>query len=285
MAEKPSNRLRNNDEPKDPKPKVEATKSRSFELPSNKNLLYGAAAIIGILLIYGVFQMRKPSNYTTFLKESRLEILMEEKKYDSALTILDSVLKKDIFIKEKATLVEFRNTILKQKFEKEAISKNFFADCVDLMKAFRFDEAYAKSEQAIAAGAVQPHDKVMFDQFSAEIRAARDSFQKNAVFKIPIDHKVKSGENLSMIATQYEMKISEIKKLNNISADWIREGQQITVWGMAKVGEHKVGAGENITAIASKYKMSVKNFKLINHLESDIIKEGQKLKTITYMGK
>lgn len=284
MSDKPKNRLRSENEPNEPTPNPKPQKSDfDFQLPQKKYLIYAAAAIFVLIIFYAISQVRKPSKYQTFLTETRVEQKIEEKKYDSALMVLDSAVKNSALQKDMLKINEMRNNVLKLKFEKEAASKNLFAECVTLMKEFRFDEAFSKSEQAIAAGAIPQNDKATFQFFSEQIRSARDSFQKNTVFKMPISHKVKAGENLGILASKYAMKVSEIKKLNNISADWIREGQQITVWGAAKMGEHTVEAGDNITSIAAKYKMSVTHFKLINQLETDVIRKGQKLKTISYL--
>jgi LysM repeat protein len=151
------------------------------------------------------------------------------------------------------------------------------------MKEFRFDEAYAKCEQANAAGAVNPRDKEFFEQFKSKVMLTRDSFATQKNFFMPFTHRVRAGETLGIIAAKYFMTVNDIKKLNHISADWIREGQNLTVWVKAKPVTHLVEQGESITAIARKYNMTVKNFKFINHLESDVIKKGQKLRAVNIL--
>jgi LysM repeat protein len=228
-----------------------------------------------------VFKFSQPTAFDKLLKFSNVENLIQERQYDSALVILDSAMRqREVYERDWDKLIAMRNSVLKSKYEKEKAADNIFAECVALMKEFRFDEAFAKSEQATAADAVHANDKQFFEQFKADITAARDSFAQNKTFKMPFSHRVKSGETLGNIAARYGMKVSDIKKLNHLSADWIKEGQNIVVWTSAESQIHTVGQGESITAIARKYGMSIKNFKYINQLENDIIKAGQKVKVV-----
>jgi LysM repeat protein len=288
MSKKPVNRLRTNQEESQPENNNEVPKSQvdDFSFAKyKKQILFAALALV--LLFVSVFLFKKIKSSTSFdklLKTSNLEQLIEAKQLDSALVILDSAAKlQDISAQEQVKLTEMRNLLLKNKFEKDKTSANVLTDCVNLMKEFRFDEAYAKCEQANAAGAVNPRDKEFFEQFKSKVMLTRDSFATQKNFFMPFTHRVRAGETLGIIAAKYFMTVNDIKKLNHISADWIREGQNLTVWVKAKPVTHLVEQGESITAIARKYNMTVKNFKFINHLESDVIKKGQKLRAVNIL--
>lgn len=42
-------------------------------------------------------------------------------------------------------------------------------------------------------------------------------------------HKVRSGESLSLLAQRYNVKVSSIKRANNLTSDMVRIGQVLTI--------------------------------------------------------
>lgn len=115
----------------------------------------------------------------------------------------------------------------------------------------------------------------------------------------PIKYKVKKGETLSKIAQKHGTTVENLKKLNGLKSDLIREGQLLIVKNVggsstttptAKVttpttpktssGEkvtHIIKKGETLGGIAQKYKVTVSDLKKWNNLKSDKIIEGGKL--------
>ena len=98
-------------------------------------------------------------------------------------------------------------------------------------------------------------------------------------------HKVKRGETLGGISTKYNVSISSIQKLNNISGNKIIIGQELKIpessgfsSELTKDGYHIVENGETLYSIAIKYKTSVQKIKKLNQLSSSKIIIGQKLK-------
>ena len=109
------------------------------------------------------------------------------------------------------------------------------------------------------------------------------------VFKI---HKVKYGENLSLIAKKYKVPIKDIVSINKIKnpnrikpktilqipvsgyQDYLKESMSTNE---RKKIYHTVKSGDSLSEIAEMYKTSVKNIKKWNGLRTHVIRIGQKL--------
>ncbi len=105
-------------------------------------------------------------------------------------------------------------------------------------------------------------------------------------------HIVKEGDNLTKIADDYGMSLSEIKELNNLSNDIILVGQKLKVTVSAYTDNqkknttktsgvkktYKVKKGETLATIAGSNDISVQNLMKWNNLKNDKITVGQILK-------
>ena len=112
-----------------------------------------------------------------------------------------------------------------------------------------------------------------------------------------LDHKVRRGESLWLIARKYDVRIQDIVSINKLArAKYIRPGQvlQIPADGydiyrkkvMTKSAGSKqvyytVRSGDTLSEIAIVYRTSVRKIKKWNGLRSDRIFTGQKLKIWT----
>ena len=112
-----------------------------------------------------------------------------------------------------------------------------------------------------------------------------------------LDHKVRRGESLWLIARKYNVRIQDIVSINKLArAKYIRPGQvlQIPADGydiyrkkvMTKSAGSKqvyytVRSGDTLSEIAMVYRTSVRKIKKWNGLRSDRIYTGQKLKIWT----
>ncbi len=109
-----------------------------------------------------------------------------------------------------------------------------------------------------------------------------------------IDHKVRKGESLWIIARKYKARVSDIVSINKISdKGYIRPGQNLKIPTKAYDDYKKstqsrsrkifytVRRGDTLSEIAEKYRTSVKNIRKWNGLRNDRIIVGQKLKIWT----
>lgn len=99
-------------------------------------------------------------------------------------------------------------------------------------------------------------------------------------------YTVKEGDNLTTIAENYDVEVSDLKEWNDISGDKIMAGQKLKIYSDKKISssktngkktEHIVKEGENLTMIANKYDVTVSQLKEWNDLDNDKILSGQVL--------
>ncbi len=88
-------------------------------------------------------------------------------------------------------------------------------------------------------------------------------------------HKVRRGENLSVIARKYGMSIYSIKRLNRMRSSKILIGQKLKVQSKGKL--YTVRRGDNLYRIARKYGLSVNKIVQANSLNSKTIHPNQKI--------
>lgn len=97
-------------------------------------------------------------------------------------------------------------------------------------------------------------------------------------------HRIRRGESLSQIAQRYKIRVSALKKANNIrNANRIRVGQRLVLPGRlkrqtpvassvvtreAKEGKYKVQRGDTLGEIAEDLKISVSNLKSWNNISN-----------------
>ena len=91
-------------------------------------------------------------------------------------------------------------------------------------------------------------------------------------------YKVQTGDTLGKIAYKYNITVSELKTWNNLSADTIYVGQELTLIAPHQHSTYTVKSGDTLYIIAKNYKMTVSELKSMNQLTSDMIYIGQVLK-------
>lgn len=106
-------------------------------------------------------------------------------------------------------------------------------------------------------------------------------------YQIPtqIDYyTVKAGDSLYSISRKYGMTVDELKKINNLSSNLLKIGQQLKISYDDTVGEtdfYVVKSGDNLYSIALKYNTTVGELMNNNNLTSSFLQIGQVLKIPT----
>lgn len=97
-------------------------------------------------------------------------------------------------------------------------------------------------------------------------------------------HRVKSGENLTLIARKYKVSVRELKRLNGMRSSKIIPGKKLVVRRkVRKIASntyknyHIVRKGDFLGKIARQYKMSLRDLKKLNGKRGSTIKIGEKL--------
>ncbi len=99
-------------------------------------------------------------------------------------------------------------------------------------------------------------------------------------------HRVKAGENLSTIASRYNLTLSQIKNYNNLTGSKIFKGQRLKLYGegpsvkrVAKSNpkQYRIRTGDNLYKIAKKFGITIAKIKKLNNLRSNNIQKGQLL--------
>lgn len=95
-------------------------------------------------------------------------------------------------------------------------------------------------------------------------------------------HIVRQGETLSSIAEKYHLSVEELKALNQLQSNALKEGQHLYVFQRndqkkTKIIRHKVASGETFYIIAKKYGISVAQLKEMNPVATSHIRVGQEL--------
>ena len=93
---------------------------------------------------------------------------------------------------------------------------------------------------------------------------------------------VKKGNTLWSIANNFNVSVSDLKKINNKSNNSLSIGEQLIIPGKS-TGEnvsttiYTVKSGDNLYSIARRYNVTVNEIKSLNNLTSNLLSIGQKL--------
>lgn len=145
-----------------------------------------------------------------------------------------------------------------------------------------------------------PEDK--FEYFSSINKLNRNQ-KMNVLYSTGdgrwIKHKIRRGEVIGKIAEKYGVRVSQIKKWNNIRTSRIYAGRTLrihvgqnfagstnksssekssTVVASRNNTMYKVKRGDSLSKIAEKHGVTVRNLKKWNNISSNTIKVGQRLK-------
>jgi membrane-bound lytic murein transglycosylase D len=112
-----------------------------------------------------------------------------------------------------------------------------------------------------------------------------------------IVYKVRSGDVLGSIAIRHNVKVTDLKKWNNLKSNTIRSGQRLTVWikpsmrntviasaksstitSLSGSKTYTVQRGDTLWDITKKFEgLTIERIKSLNKLNGNKIQPGQKL--------
>ena len=92
----------------------------------------------------------------------------------------------------------------------------------------------------------------------------------------PIVYQVKRGDNLTELARLFDIKVSKIKKVNNLHKGKVQIGQKIVLPDTRK-GIYIVQKGDHLTKVARELKQPMEALIKLNSLRRGAIYPGQKI--------
>ena len=131
-------------------------------------------------------------------------------------------------------------------------------------------------------------EQLLVDPLYAQAAAELQKLQAGLISADRVNHRVRPGESLSVIARRYSVSVKDLQRWNNISDPRrLRAGQNLTVFytpaaqGAPASGtvQHVVQRGDSLWSIARKYKVKVNDLQSWNALgSSSKIKPGQSIR-------
>lgn len=88
---------------------------------------------------------------------------------------------------------------------------------------------------------------------------------------------VESGDSLYKIANRFDTTIDELKKINNLTHNYLIIGQKLKIPSEKTYVSYTVKPGDTLYQIARRYDISVKEIKEHNNLKNDYLLIGQQL--------
>lgn len=140
-------------------------------------------------------------------------------------------------------------------------------------------ERFARPQEELRALNALKNDRIRSGQklylraTATETPSARDTYL------------VRSGDTLSRIAQQHDVRVADLRRWNNLRSDTIRKGQTLRVEAPPaapsadrEAATYTVRRGDTLSEIAVRFDIALDLLRRINDLGSDSIRPGQKLR-------
>lgn len=163
---------------------------------------------------------------------------------------------------------------------------------VENVKVYRAPEVteqdVAEADSLAVVGAMTPDEEKNKSEAPKQDKKKKETTEKSSKKKEAKNsvytetHKVRKGENLSIIAEKYGVSVDELKVANGLKSNSLQAGQRLKVPKGKDSNEsatitHTVKSGESLYIIAQKYGVSIDAIKNANGLKSNNLQKGQKL--------
>lgn len=155
-----------------------------------------------------------------------------------------------------------------------------------------------KSSNQLSNNTIQPGQKLLLprdeqllvDPQYAAAAAELQELQSGLISADRITHRIRAGENLSVIAKRYRVSITELQQWNNITDPRrLRIGKELVVFhtptqsrsanGNSSEVRYVVTRGDSLWSIARRYKVRVNDLRSWNSLDKSVVLQpGQKLR-------
>lgn len=196
------------------------------------------------------------------------------------------------------TVVNASKPMTQRVLQKEQIHQVKRGESLSLI-ASQYDKSIAQlmSYNKLQRSSLQVGQKIKIPGVYIEVAATATPSVQAPIVNTPEIHKVQRGESLSVIASQYNKSIAEIKDYNDLKTTTLFVGQQLKLSEqqkpvlavaerkqsqqknkVVKAQTHKVQRGESLSAIAQKYASTTAQLKQYNNLKSTSLLIGQKIK-------
>ena len=172
------------------------------------------------------------------------------------------------------------------------LNPSYFLGIIPVVK----DENYVLRLPVQAVGPFVANEDAIYGLATQEIAQREKPLPQFVAQDAKIRYRVRSGDYLGKIAKKYGVRVSQIKRWNNLRGDNLRVGQRLTIYPRnpgrsratsttttqtnsqgAKV--YTVKQGDSLWSIAQKFPgVSVENIKSWNDISGTALKPGMKLK-------
>ena len=198
-----------------------------------------------------------------------------------------------IKVKQLITLEQVSRITNVSEQELQFLNPSYFLGIIPVVK----DEDYVLRLPVSAIGPFVANEDAIYNLATEEINQREKPLPKFVQQDEKIRYRVRSGDYLGKIANRYGVRVSQIKRWNNLRSDNLRVGQRLTIYPRnppkpakqsnsavtqtssdgAKI--YTVKSGDSLWSIAQKFPgVSVQNIKTWNDISGTALKPGMKLK-------
>lgn len=132
------------------------------------------------------------------------------------------------------------------------------------------EQSYAEAGNAVPANLAY-----VVDQEGYFTNISPQTFDGARIVKGKINHTIEEGENLSVVASRYGVKVETLLWENSLSlTSTLKIGQKLVIPPLDGVS-HTVTAGESLEKIAASYKADKASLIAYNDISSGIVQKGQ----------